>query len=146
MCVSTYVRIHICMYRLCIYIYIYISPTSTNGAYINQFLLPTDNARTQIQDPKHYGGPKLAYTDQYSAVSAVERWRVPRSTTTLTWIDGAISRLFTTVADGLCSRDQLQKLQKRFQPAMHIESTGNASHMWSAQTTMSFLQFLSTES
>lgn len=98
-----------------------------------------------MQPRGQYCGPKLAYTDQYSSVAAVERWRIPRSTTTVTWIDGSVSRLFTTVADGLCSREHLQEMQKRFAKAMHLESTGNASHMWSAQTTLSFLQFLSTD-
>jgi len=73
----------------------------------------------------------------------VEKWRVPRSTTTITWIDGTISRLFTTLAEGTVSGNQLVELQKRFEPAMHLESTGNGSHMWSASTTVSFLNFLS---
>ena len=101
--------------------------------------------RTLVSESDRYEGPALATLDQYSSIASVERWRIPRSTTTLTWTDGGCSRLFTTVADSLCSRDQLQKLQKRFSKAMHLETTGNSSHMWSAQTTISFLQFLSAE-
>lgn len=101
--------------------------------------------RDPVVDRASYYGPQAAFTDQYSQISSVDRWRIPRSSTTLTWVDGHVSRIFTTIGDGLCSGDQLKEMQERFQNALHIETSGNASHMWSAQTTMSFLQFLSVE-
>lgn len=107
--------------------------------------LPGVVPRKRGEDKSVYEGPSLAYSHQYSSIAAVERWRVPRSTTTLTWVDGAVSRLFTTLAEGTVSASTLADLRKKFSPAMHIETTGNKSHMWSAQTTMSFLKFLSCD-
>ena len=137
------------------YIHAYIHYTHTHihtyiqtdrQTYIHTaWMLADVGPRKLGEDKTIYQGPKAAYTDQYSSIGAVERWRVPRSTTTLTWVDGAISRLFTTLSDDLVTPSTLNQLRERFSPAMHIETTGNKSHMWSAQTTMSFLKFLSVD-
>ena len=142
----TYMHAYIHAYIHTLHTYTHTYIQTDRQTYIHTaWMLADVGPRKLGEDKTIYQGPKAAYTDQYSSIGAVERWRVPRSTTTLTWVDGAISRLFTTLSDDLVTPSTLNQLRERFSPAMHIETTGNKSHMWSAQTTMSFLKFLSVD-
>ena len=74
--------------------------------------------------------PQLAKDDGYKAVAAVGNWREPRTTTTLSWRNGDVGRLFVTVADDkITNPDQAQA----FRAFMTVRSDG-ATHMWKGAT------------
>ena len=84
---------------------------------------------------------KVGKDDGYSAVS---NWRVPRTTTTLSWRNGDVGRLFVTIASDKVSGRQL-KQAKQFRGYMCVQRSGSSTHMWKGATTVHYLEFLAQE-
>ena len=55
---------------------------------------------------------KFAKIDQYGDLAAPPNWRHPRTLTTITWRDGAISPVFVTVPDKALSDKEIAALNK----------------------------------
>ena len=87
---------------------------------------------------------KVVQDDGYSAVSSVSNWRVPRTTTTLSWRNGDVGRLFVTIGDDKVSDQQLEQA-KQFRGYMCLQRSGSSTHMWKGATTVHYLDFLAQE-
>ena len=81
----------------------------------------------------------------HSGTSAIENWRFPRTTTTLSWIHGHLGRSFTTIPEKAMSDEKLEEANKKFSEYLLIKKTGSDKHMWNCATTIQFLEFLTVE-
>ena len=88
---------------------------------------------------------RLSKLEGVSTLTAVERWRQPRTTTTLSWATGELGRAFITVGDGAIPSEEIESLNVEFRDHFVISSTGRTSHMWDAAMTLKFLDFMSVE-
>ena len=86
-----------------------------------------------------------AKLDGYSGTSAIENWRFPRTTTTLSWIHGHLGRSFTTIPEKAMSDEKLEQANQKFSENLVIKKTGSDKHMWNCATTIQFLEFLTVE-
>ena len=50
----------------------------------------------------------------HSGTSAIENWRFPRTTTTLSCIHGRLGRFFTTIPGKAMSDEKLEEANKKF--------------------------------
>ena len=82
--------------------------------------------------------------DGYSQVGCVGNWRVPRTTTTLSWRNGDLGRLFTTIADDKITDAQLAAAED-LRGYCVVERAGGSTHMWKGETTLRYLKFLAAE-
>ena len=71
--------------------------------------------------------------------------RSPRTTTTVSWVTGAVGFAYVTVPDGTLSAEAMNRLNQEYEGVLAIESSGSDSHMWHGQTTVKFLEHMSTE-
>ena len=82
--------------------------------------------------------------DGYSQIGCVSNWRTPRTTTTLSWRNGDLGRLFITVAYAKISEAQLKEAEG-LRGYAHVERPHSNTHMWRGETTVRYLHFLTTE-
>ena len=87
-------------------------------------------------------GPKE--DDAYSSANSVATWRIPRTTTTLSWRNGDVGRLFTTIASDKVSEQQL-KAAKALRGFAVVEKAAGPTHMWKGETMVRYLEFLGEE-
>lgn len=67
-----------------------------------------------VESNRYRHRAKAAPTGGQAASAVVDGWRIPRTITTLSWIDGTISRGYVTIrADGLSEEDRRQANQDR---------------------------------
>ena len=81
----------------------------------------------------------------YGTTRCVEGWRIPRTTTTLTWRDGSMGPAFVTVSSGALSAQRVAELNAEYEGVLKIEETGRDSHMWTGETCLRFFAFLTQE-
>ena len=89
-------------------------------------------------------GDRHKEEDGYSQIGCIANWRIPRTTTTLSWRNGDLGRLFITVADAKISDAQLEEAQS-LRGYAHVERSQSSTHMWRGETTVRYLAFLKTE-
>ena len=95
-------------------------------------------AEPAVQKPPQVTGGK-------QAASMVDEWRVPRTVTTLSWIDGGMSRSHVTLREGTLPEEKRQKLNAELKRFLVIEPPQPKSHMWTEQTLVNYLRHLSQE-
>lgn len=81
-----------------------------------------------------------------STMVPVEYGRHPRTTTTLSWCDGTLGRAYVTANTTVVPVSVVDKMNAELAGIMYIEkSHAGKTHMWSKDTMVSYLQFLSQE-
>ncbi|CAE6942344.1 unnamed protein product, partial [Symbiodinium sp. KB8] len=95
-----------------------------------------------VEDGKWY---KRRHDDAYNSAGCVNNWRVPRTTTTLSWRNGEVGRLFVTIiASDKVTEQQLQEA-KALRGFAVVERAQGPTHMWRGQTMVRYLDFLAEE-
>ena len=89
--------------------------------------------------------PTPPQLDAQGQISAVEQWRLPRTTTTLSWADGAIGSLYITVGAGSMSPDTISELNDKLAGSAYIQQNTRRSHMWDSDTMLYYLEHLEVE-
>ena len=89
--------------------------------------------------------PSAKKDDAYNSAGCVNNWRVPRTTTTLSWRNGEVGRLFVTIiASDKVTEQQLQEA-KALRGFAVVERAQGPTHMWRGQTMVRYLDFLAEE-
>ena len=87
-----------------------------------------------IQKPKDAQGDwvlKQASLGPYGSVRAVASWRVPRTTTTMTWIDGTMGAAYITVAEDFASEAVIDAFNETYEGLARVECTYfSFVHVW----------------
>jgi hypothetical protein len=68
--------------------------------------------------------------------------RQPRTTTTLSWVDGVLSPAFVTVADASLSQGMCEEYSEIFKGSLYICRTGKDTHIWDGKTCVAYLNWL----
>ena len=89
--------------------------------------------------------PSPPQLDAQGQISAVEQWRLPRTTTTLSWADGTIGSLYITVGAGSMTEGTVGDLNSKLSGSACIHQNNRRSHMWDADTMLYYLEFLEVE-
>ena len=89
--------------------------------------------------------PSPPQLDAQGQISAVEQWRLPRTTTTLSWADGTIGSLYITVGAGSMTEGTVEDLNSKLSGSAFIHQNNRRSHMWDADTMLYYLEFLEVE-
>ena len=82
--------------------------------------------------------------DGYAQAGTVSNWRLPRTTTTLSWRNGDLGRLFISIADDKVTDAQLEAARS-LRGFAHVERSEGSTHMWRGDTTIRYLDFLKGE-
>lgn len=93
--------------------------------------------QTSLAIPQVQGGE--------AASCAVDSWRQPRSLTTLSWVDGFMSRAFITFREGGISQATRDLVNSKYGQYIHVGPPQASSHVWSESTLIQYLQFLGEE-
>ena len=95
----------------------------------------------RIDEPR-----KPLVTGGKAASATVNDWRVPRTVTTCSWIDGFVSRSFVTLKEGSLPREAYDRLQKELGKWLVLDTPQTKSHMWNESTFLRYLDYLSEDS
>ena len=99
---------------------------------------PSAHAKqTEARIPQVQGGEAASCT--------VDAWRQPRSLTTLSWIDGHVSRGYLTFREGGISQATRDLVNERYGQFIHVGQPQPSSHVWSESTLIHYLSFLAGE-
>ena len=90
-----------------------------------------------LATPKVQGGP--------SARGMVEQWRLPRTVTTLSFIDGALGRSYITYRSGAMTDSVREQLNEELKKHVVIAPPQESSHVWNEETFMGYLNHLSED-
>lgn len=77
-----------------------------------------------------------------AACAVVDEWRMPRSVTTLSFIDGYQGRLFITFREGAISQTHQNVLRKELNKYVFLDEPQEKSHVWNEETLIRYLSFL----
>jgi len=80
--------------------------------------------------------PNLAELGPYGNFNVPADWRTPRSTTTISFIDGTMGIGFVTVPDRMLTQEAVDHLNAEFEGVLVIFRTGSDSHMWNSKVTL----------
>lgn len=83
--------------------------------------------------------------DAQANISPMEGWRLPRTTTTLSWNDGELGAAWVTVKDGSAPAEVIQRLNEELKGTPETFSQDSGSHMWSSSSMLYYLEFLTTQ-
>ena len=101
---------------------------------------PNPSERQIVQAPSK---PRIA--GGKAATAMVSEWRVPRTVTTLSFIDGHMGRSFVTLREGNLPEETRTRLGKELGKYLVIDQPQPKSHMWSEVTFVRYLCHLSQE-
>ena len=71
--------------------------------------------------------------------------RMPRTTTTVSWITGDMGFAYVTVPEGSLDPKEMQAMNDEFEGMLVIDSSSTDSHMWSGPTCIRFFENLTIE-
>ncbi len=89
--------------------------------------------------------PKPEVTGGIAASAMVDAWRVPRSVTTLSFVDGYVARSFVTLRAGTLPENVREALNKELKDVLVIDRPQPTSHVWNQETFVRYLDHLSQE-
>ena len=101
-------------------------------------LNPSEKQLVQAPKPPQVSGGK-------AATAMVSEWRVPRTVTTLSFVDGYVGRSFVTLREGSLPDETRIRLGKELGRYLVIDQPQPKSHMWSESTFVRYLNHLSQE-
>ena len=93
--------------------------------------------KTSMKAPQVSGGA--------AASCMVESWRLPRSVTTLSFMDGHMGRGYITVRVGSLPEHKRSKLNRELNKFVFIAEPQPTSHVWSETTFVNYLSFLAED-
>ncbi len=80
-----------------------------------------------------------------AALGCVENWRQPRSLTTLSWIDGTVSRGYVTYRKGTIPEKAKEWVGQHLSKWLVLGEELPNTHIWNESTFISYLSFLAVE-
>ena len=93
--------------------------------------------REHLPQPRIQGGA--------AASASVEAWRIPRSVTTLSFIDGHVGRSYITVKAGTLPEEARLRLNQELSKYIFIDLPQERSHVWNQETMVRYLDHLGKE-
>lgn len=106
--------------------------------------LPLSEPNPAEKQPKfHVSAPTV--TGGKAATATVQDWRVPRTVTTLSYVDGAVGRSFITLKDGTMSEDSRKTLSQELRRWVVIDQPQQKTHMWNEMTFLRYLNHLTQD-
>ena len=84
-------------------------------------------------------------TGSKASTGSVDQWRVARTLTTLSWIDGFVGKGFVTYKKGTVSDQTREWAEKNLGQWLVLGPPQLRSHVWNESTYISYLRFLSQE-
>ena len=84
-------------------------------------------------------------TGSKASTGTVDQWRVARTLTTLSWIDGFLGKGFVTYKKGTLSEQTREWAEKNLGQWLVLGPPQLRSHVWNEATYVSYLRFLSHE-
>lgn len=88
---------------------------------------------------------KPQVTGGEASAAMVDGWRVPRSVTTLSFIDGYVGRSFVTLRAGTLPDNVREALNEELKDVLVIDRPQPKSHVWNNETFIRYLDHLSQE-
>ena len=93
--------------------------------------------QTTVKEPAVQGGA--------CAAAMVDAWRVPRTITTLSWIDGHLSRAWISYRKGTISEEVRSRLNDELSKYVVIDRAQDKSHVWNQETFIRYLRHLAQD-
>ena len=106
--------------------------------------LPLTKADPQVKQVKSQMAKPMV-TEGSAASAMVQDWRLPRTVTTLSFMDGWMGRSFITVRDGQLPESTRRRLNDELSRFVAIDTPQPRSHIWNEATFVRYLEHLAQE-
>ncbi|CAK9022800.1 unnamed protein product [Durusdinium trenchii] len=110
---------------------------------LNMDLTEEDPASTSVEEPSSNGLHQI--TGGSAGVAPVDEWRLPRTVTTISFVDGHVSRAYVTLRSGTMPESTRKRINQQLDKYLFIEQQQVTSHIWNEATQIKFLDFLAKE-
>ena len=108
-------------------------------------MMQNDGEMPALEVKEYEYRPKPPQLNAQAKMTPVENWRLPRTTTTLTWSDGTMGTAFVSIASGSIPTNVMDTMNEKLKGIIHIHEHDGSSHMWNATTMLHYLQFLTVQ-